>query len=45
MVRVIYSEVDPRLHPAAAMSVRAHLAHLVSAGRLRQEGSGYRLAV
>jgi glyoxylase-like metal-dependent hydrolase (beta-lactamase superfamily II) len=42
MVRVIYSEVDPRLHPAAAMSVRAHLAHLVSAGRLRQEGSRYR---
>lgn len=45
MVRVIYSEVDPHLHPAAAMSVRAHLAHLVSAGRLRQEGSFYRLGL
>lgn len=43
MVRVIYSEVDPRLHPAAAMSVRAHLAHLVSAGRLALENGRYRL--
>ncbi len=41
IVRVIYSEVDPRLHPAAAMSVRAHLTHLISTGRLRQEGSRF----
>lgn len=34
LVKVIYSEVDPRLHPAASMSVRAHLTHLRHAGRL-----------
>lgn len=38
MVPVIYSETDPKLHPAAAMSVRAHLAHLVACGRLVAEG-------
>ncbi len=34
MVRIIYSEVDPKLHPAASMSVRAHLTHLRQTGRL-----------
>lgn len=40
LVKVIYSEVDPRLHPAASMSVRAHLAHLVDRGRLAAGADG-----
>jgi glyoxylase-like metal-dependent hydrolase (beta-lactamase superfamily II) len=35
MVRVIYSEIDRRLHPAAARSVLAHLQHMVATGRAR----------
>jgi glyoxylase-like metal-dependent hydrolase (beta-lactamase superfamily II) len=38
MVAVIYSEVDHRLHPAAAMSVLAHLQHLVATGRAATDG-------
>ncbi len=38
MVRVIYSEVETRLHPAAAMSVLAHLQHMVASGRVRVDG-------
>ncbi len=38
MVRVIYSEVEAHLHPAAAMSVLAHLAHMAARGRVRVEG-------
>ena len=49
MVPVIYAEVDPRLHPAAAHSVLAHLIHLVRQGRVASDGapgpnSAYRLA-
>jgi glyoxylase-like metal-dependent hydrolase (beta-lactamase superfamily II) len=33
MVPVIYSEVDSKLHPAASMSVLAHLQHMVATGR------------
>lgn len=49
MVAVIYSEVDKRLHPAAALSVLAHLQHMVSTGRAQTDGpprssSVYRLA-
>lgn len=40
LVRVIYSEVDPRLHPAASMSVRAHLTHLIHGGRLAEGPDG-----
>ncbi|MSR14803.1 MAG: MBL fold metallo-hydrolase [Gammaproteobacteria bacterium] len=40
MVAVIYSEIDPRMHPAASMSVLAHLQHMVSTGRAITEGSG-----
>lgn len=44
-VPVIYSEVDKRLHPAAAMSVLAHLQHMVATGLVRQETeSEYRLS-
>lgn len=38
MVPVVYSAVDPRLHPAASMSVLAHLEHLVATHRARCEG-------
>jgi glyoxylase-like metal-dependent hydrolase (beta-lactamase superfamily II) len=49
MVPVLYAAVDPRLHPAAAMSVLAHLQLLVKEGRVTCEGapgldSVYRLA-
>lgn len=48
MVGVIYSEVDRRLHPAAARSVLAHLQHMVETGRVACEsaptaGARYRL--
>ncbi len=48
IVAVVYSEVDKRLHPAAAMSVLAHLQHMVATGRAATEGapgakSDYRL--
>ncbi len=35
MVRRIYADVDPGLHPAAALSVHAHLIHLVETNRAR----------
>jgi hypothetical protein len=49
MVPTLYAAVDPRLHPAAAMSVLAHLLLLVKAGRVTCDGepgldSLYRLA-
>jgi glyoxylase-like metal-dependent hydrolase (beta-lactamase superfamily II) len=39
MVPVLYKDVDPRLHPAAAHSVLAHTLHLVSEGRLTTDGA------
>jgi len=49
MVRVIYSDVEAHLHPAAAMSVLAHLEHMVAGGTVGVDGSAtleaiYRLA-
>jgi glyoxylase-like metal-dependent hydrolase (beta-lactamase superfamily II) len=49
MVPVLYKDVDPRLHPAAAHSVLAHMIQLVREGRVLTEGepgldSDYRLA-
>ena len=38
MVKVIYKDVDARLHPAAARSVLAHLIYLVEAGRVTADG-------
>jgi glyoxylase-like metal-dependent hydrolase (beta-lactamase superfamily II) len=38
MVPVIYAEVAPELHPAAARSTYAHLLHLIETGRVRSEG-------
>jgi len=48
MVAIIYSEIDKRLHPAAAMSVLAHLQHMIATGRAATDGpakakSAYRL--
>ena len=39
MVEGLYAEVDPRLHPAAARSVWAHLIRLVRRGDVRAEGA------
>ncbi len=48
MVPSLYAAVDPRLHPAAALSVLAHMNQLVKEGRVVAEGEGlggqYRLA-
>jgi len=49
MVPRMYSDVDPKLYPAAARSVLAHLVHMVETGRVKVngeagEGSVYRLA-
>lgn len=38
MVLVLYKDVDPRLHPAAAHSVLAHIIQLVREGRVKTEG-------
>ena len=49
MVPVLYKDVDPRLHPAAAHSVLAHMIQLVRDGRVLCDGepgldSDYRVA-
>ena len=41
MVAALYAEVDPRLHPAAARSVEAHLLRLVRRGEVRREGDAF----
>lgn len=38
LVERIYTDVDPALHPVAAMSVRAHLAKLLAEGRATTDG-------
>ena len=38
IVRQIYREIDPRLHPAAAMSTLAHMEHLIGQGIIRADG-------
>ena len=42
MVKRIYHDVDPVLHPAAALSVRAHLDKLRDDGVLDQDGERWR---
>lgn len=42
LVARIYFDVDPILHPIAAMSVRAHLAKLAREGRAVQDGERWR---
>jgi glyoxylase-like metal-dependent hydrolase (beta-lactamase superfamily II) len=49
MVRVIYADVDPKLHPAACHSVLAHMIRLRELGAVKSDGepsveSSYRLA-
>ena len=44
MVARIYVDVDPVLHPAAALSVRAHLDKLAREGAVRVEGATWRRA-
>ncbi|MNL89195.1 hypothetical protein D3C87_2193700 [compost metagenome] len=39
MVPTLYAAVDPRLHPAAAMSVLAHMLLLVKEGRVVSDNS------
>lgn len=38
MVKVIYADVDPKLHPAAAHSVLGHVIHMVKDGRVEADG-------
>jgi glyoxylase-like metal-dependent hydrolase (beta-lactamase superfamily II) len=38
MVKVIYADVDPRLHLAAALNVQAHLVRHVTSGRVAMTG-------
>jgi hypothetical protein len=38
----VYAEVDPALHPAAELSVRAHLAKLAREGRVTSDPAGER---
>lgn len=38
MVKVIYRDVDKRLHPAACHSVLAHVVYLVETGRVKADG-------
>ena len=40
VVADLYRDVDPRLHPAAGMSVLAHLIDLEARGLVRREGEG-----
>jgi glyoxylase-like metal-dependent hydrolase (beta-lactamase superfamily II) len=42
VVARVYADVDPVLHPAAELSVRAHLAKLVDEGRVRATDGGER---
>jgi len=38
IVKANYADVDPRLHPAAALSTLAHLQHLIERGRVTTSG-------
>jgi glyoxylase-like metal-dependent hydrolase (beta-lactamase superfamily II) len=41
VVKVLYADVDPRLHRAAGLSVTAHLDHLIEQGKVRRTPEGY----
>ncbi|HLJ80523.1 MAG TPA: MBL fold metallo-hydrolase, partial [Ktedonobacterales bacterium] len=43
LVEGIYTDVDPKLHPVAALSVTAHLQKLEREGRVAREGDRWRL--
>jgi glyoxylase-like metal-dependent hydrolase (beta-lactamase superfamily II) len=38
IVKIIYSELDPRMHPAAGMSVLAHMEHLIEQEKIETDG-------
>ena len=40
MVKIIYSDVDPGLHPAASMSTLAHLNRMVKNNIIKVDGKG-----
>ena len=40
MVKIIYSDVDPGLHPAASMSTLAHLNRMVKNKIIKVDGKG-----
>ena len=40
IVQAVYQDVDPALHPLAALSVRAHLAKLETEGAIQSGGQG-----
>jgi glyoxylase-like metal-dependent hydrolase (beta-lactamase superfamily II) len=42
IVARVYADVDPGLHPAAGLSVRAHLVKLVGEGRVAADAAGER---
>ncbi len=44
MVESMYRDVDSRLHPAAALSVRAHLIHMKATGRAVGDNDAWGLA-
>lgn len=44
MRRIIYPELDPRLERAAEIQITAHLIKLQEEGRIRQDGSTFRLS-
>ncbi|NNF80225.1 MAG: MBL fold metallo-hydrolase [Rhizobiales bacterium] len=39
IVKAVYSEVDPKLHPAAAMSTLAHIEHLLEREKIVTDGT------
>jgi glyoxylase-like metal-dependent hydrolase (beta-lactamase superfamily II) len=45
IVRRVYADVDPVLHPSAERSVRAHLDKLVREGRAAERDGSYRLGL
>ena len=44
IVAALYADVDPRLHGAAALSVRAHLDHLIERELARDAGGQFLVA-
>lgn len=45
LVAIIYTDVDPKLHPVAALSVTAHLQKLEREGRVARDGDQWRLVL
>jgi hydroxyacylglutathione hydrolase len=41
MVARLYADLNPALKPAAALTVRAHLEHLMEEGKVLRDGERY----